>query len=255
MRQRIHPGADGHRCRHRDGQLGVGDDHHGQHLRVEDDLLGVDRLVGHDRGPADLGAGARSRRHGDDRRDGAGVGPGPPVADVLEVPERPGLAVLEGDQLACVERRAAAERDDAVVPAVAERRDSGLDVGRDRVRRNAGEYRRRDAGRLQHAEGLPGDRQAGHHRIGDEQRTGDPGHGARFGQLVDPSGTEADLRRVAPVGLHRLIGGWRPSAGREGAERPAPGGRRSQERSKPRRSSQSVTRRSYSNCSQSAVWA
>ena len=84
---------------------------------MEDHLLGVRRLVGDDAGAADLGAGARGGRHGDDRQDALRVGAGPPVADVLEVPHRPGLAGHEGDDLAGIERRAAAEGDDAVMPA------------------------------------------------------------------------------------------------------------------------------------------
>ena len=52
----------------------------------------------------------------------------PPVADVLEIPDGPRLAGLEGDQLAEVERRAAAEGDDAVMLALLEGRDAGGEV-------------------------------------------------------------------------------------------------------------------------------
>ena len=90
-------------------------------------------LVGDDAGAADLGAGAGGGRHRDDRRDAGGIGARPPVADVLEIPQRPGLAGHEGDQLAGVERRAAAERDDAVMAAGLERGDAGGDVGLDRI--------------------------------------------------------------------------------------------------------------------------
>ena len=50
---------------------------------------------------------------GDDARR---IGPRPPVADILEIPHRPRLAGHEGDDLAGIERGAAAEGDDAVVP-------------------------------------------------------------------------------------------------------------------------------------------
>jgi hypothetical protein len=50
-------------------------------------------------------------------RDALGVGAGPPVADILEIPHRARLAGHEGDDLARIERRAAAEGDDAVMPA------------------------------------------------------------------------------------------------------------------------------------------
>ena len=64
----------------------------GSILGVEDHLLGLGREVGDHPGAADLGAGAGGGRHRDDRRDAGGIGAGPPVADVLEVPHRPGLA-------------------------------------------------------------------------------------------------------------------------------------------------------------------
>ena len=104
-------------ARHADGQLGIGDHHLRHHQRVEDHLLGVGRLVGDHAGAADLGAGAGGGRHGDDRGDALGIGAGPPVADVLEIPHRPRLAGHEGDDLAGIEPRAAAEGDDAVMAA------------------------------------------------------------------------------------------------------------------------------------------
>ncbi len=75
------------------------------------------RLLGDHAGAADLRAGARRGRYGDDRRDLLGVGARPPVADILEIPERPGLPGHEGDDLAGIEARAAAEGDDPVMAA------------------------------------------------------------------------------------------------------------------------------------------
>ena len=49
-----------------------------------------------------------------------GVGARPPVADILEIPDRPRLPGHEGDELAEVEPAAAAEGDDAVMAAGAE---------------------------------------------------------------------------------------------------------------------------------------
>ena len=54
-----------------------------------------------------------------------GVGARPPVADVLEVPQRSRLPRHEGDELADIERRAAAEGDDAVMAAASECRNAG----------------------------------------------------------------------------------------------------------------------------------
>jgi hypothetical protein len=85
---------------------------------MEDHLLGVRGLMREHAGAADFRAGAGRGRHRDDRRDGLGIGAGPPVADILEIPHGAGLAGLEGDQLAEVQRRAAAERDHAVMLAL-----------------------------------------------------------------------------------------------------------------------------------------
>ena len=66
---------------------------------MEDHLLGVGRLVGDDAGAAHFRAGTGRGRHRDDGEDALGVGAGPPVADILEIPHRPGLAGHEGDDL------------------------------------------------------------------------------------------------------------------------------------------------------------
>ena len=102
-------------------KFGVFDRDFRHHRGMEDDLLLVRRLVGDDAGAADLRAGARRRRHGDDRRDAVRVGARPPVADILEIPHRPRLRRHEGDAFADIERRAAADRDDAVMAAGSDR--------------------------------------------------------------------------------------------------------------------------------------
>ena len=133
MRQRIHAGAGGDEGRHADRQLRVGDHHLRHHLRMKDDLLGVRRLVGDHAGAADLRAGAGRRRHRDDRRDAPGVGARPPVADVLEIPDRALLPGHEGDELAGIEPAAAAEGDDAVMAAGLEDVHARSEVRLDRV--------------------------------------------------------------------------------------------------------------------------
>ena len=143
MRQRVHARRRRQIGRQADRQLGIADRDRRHHLRMEDDLLGVGRLLRDDAGAADLGAGAGGGRHGDDRRDAVRIGARPPVADVLEVPHRPRLAGHEGDDLADVERRAAAERDDAVVAAGAEDGDAGGDVAFDRIGLDVGKHVRR----------------------------------------------------------------------------------------------------------------
>ena len=56
------------------------------------------------------------------------IGTGPPVAHVLKLPDRTGLAGHEGDHLAEVQRRAAAEGDDAVMVACAVGGDASIEV-------------------------------------------------------------------------------------------------------------------------------
>ena len=104
--------------RQADGQLRIADRDLRHHRGMEDHLLGVRRLVGDDARRGRLPS--RCRPWSAPRRSGAmpvGVGARPPVADVLEIPHRPRLAGHEGDDLAGIERRAAAEGDHAVVAA------------------------------------------------------------------------------------------------------------------------------------------
>ena len=155
--------------RHADGQLRIADRHLRHHLRMEDDLLGVGRLVG-DRPPArptsePVPAVVGTATIG---RDAVGVGARPPVADVLEIPHRPRLAGHEGDHLAGIERRAAAEGDHAVMLAgacsaatpAATLASTGLGLMSEK---SAAPSRRPQSveRRLRH-------RQLGEHRIGDE---------------------------------------------------------------------------------------
>ena len=111
----IDAGGSGHGGRQTHGELRIGDDDPRHHLRVKDDLLLMRLLVEDDARPADFGAGACGGGHCDHRGDAGGVRAGPPIADVLEIPQRPRLSRHEGDDLARIERRSAAERDDAVV--------------------------------------------------------------------------------------------------------------------------------------------
>ena len=59
-----------------------------------------------------------------------GARPLPPVADILEIPERAGLAGHERDHLAAVQRTAAAQRHHAVMARAMEGAHAGLDIGR-----------------------------------------------------------------------------------------------------------------------------
>ena len=89
------------------------------------------------------------------------VGARPPVADVLEVEHRARLALHEGDQLAGIERRAAAERHHAVMAAGLEGRDAGREIGLDRIGLHVGEQLRRHAGGGERLHRLRGHRHFG----------------------------------------------------------------------------------------------
>src|SRR5256886_13286609 len=84
-----------------------------------------------------LRARAGSGWNGDDRCDAARLGACPPVAQVLEIPQRPRLPGHEGDHLAGIQRRAAAEGDHAVVSARAVDGEPILDIGGDRIAAHA----------------------------------------------------------------------------------------------------------------------
>ena len=170
MGESVHAGAGGDERRHADGEFRIADHHARHHLGMEDHLLGLRQLLGDDAGAADLGARSRRGRHGNHRGDLVGIGARPPIADILEIPERPRLPGHEGDDLAGIEARAAAESDDPVMAALAIGGDASFDIGVNRVRLNVGEYRHGKPRVFQDADGALGDGELGEPRIGDKQR-------------------------------------------------------------------------------------
>jgi hypothetical protein len=179
------------------GELGIADDDAGHHRRMEDDLLLVRRLVDDHAGAAHFRARARRRRHRDHRRDAARICARPPVADVLEIPERARLPGHEGDDLAGIERRAAAEGDDAVVPALPVCGESRFDVGRDRIAAHAGEQpgaRHQCARRAHH-------RRLAQSLVRHQQRAADAERCARGRQFSDAARAGPYLRWIVPVRL------------------------------------------------------
>ena len=200
MGERVHAGARGDEGRHADGQFRIADDHARHHLGVKDHLLGLRRLLGDDAGAADLRARSRRGRHGNHRGDLVGVGARPPIADILEIPERPRLPGHEGDDLAGIEAGAAAESDDPVMAALAEGGDAGFKIYVDRVRLNVGEHRHGKPRVFQDADGALGDGELSEPRVGDQQRPIDTRAAAGVGELLDTAGAESDGGRVAPIG-------------------------------------------------------
>ncbi len=128
----MHEGVDarggGDSGRQPHGQFRVGNDHPRHHLRMENDFLLMRLFIEDDAGAADLRARARGGRHRDHGGDAGGVRAGPPVADVLEIPQRASLARHEGHDLAGVQGRSAAEGHHAIVAAAAKGTQSRLDM-------------------------------------------------------------------------------------------------------------------------------
>ena len=179
-----------------------------QHLRVEDDLLGVVAQVRDHRRAPDLGTRPGRRRHRHDRSHAGDVDAREPVLAVFEVPDRPGLSDHEGDGLGRVERAAAAERDHAVVLSCAVCRNARGDVRLDGVRLHVGEQPAVQAGVTAQAHGVRDHRLRREPGVGDEQRPLHAERTAVLGQFHDAPGAELDAGRVVPVaaqGGHRVL--------------------------------------------------
>ena len=169
----------------------------GHHLRMKDDLLLVCGLVDDHAGATDLRAGAGGGRHGDHRCDAAPVGARPPVTDVLEIPQRTRLSRHEGDHLAGIQCRTAAERDHAIVTAGAIGGQAGIDVGRHRI---TAHIREQSGARHQPQRLLHHGRRA-QALVRHQQRALDAQHGARRRQFGDSAGAGPDGGRIIPVRL------------------------------------------------------
>ena len=214
----VHAGASRQPRWQADRQLGVGDHELRHHLRMEDHLLGVGLGIADDRSPAGLGAGAGRGRHGNRWMDAGRIGPRVPVADILEIPQRPSLARHEGDGFAGIDARAAAPRDDAVMLAGAQHAHPRLHIGRHRIGLHVAEHRDLDAGLSQRKRRVGDHRQPRQARIGDQQRPLEANRLAGIGQLADAAGAETDGGREAPVaeerrrGRHQMISMYRSSS-------------------------------------------
>ena len=215
----IHPHCGGDRRRQSDSKLRVGDDRYRQHLRVEDDLLGMVSHIGDHRRAPDFGPGAGGGRHRDHRSDSPGVGPGPPVLPVFEVPQRAGLTRHQRHRLRRVEGAAAAESDHSVMSTVAPGPDAFGHVRLHRVRPHVGEDLAGEVGVAARLRRVRDHRHRREPRIGDQQWTFDSELAARLREFPDASGTEADRGWVVPVavqgvridrvGHRRGLGPWR----------------------------------------------
>ena len=128
--------------RQADRELRVRDDDARHHLRVENDLLLMRLLVEDDACAPHFGSGAGRGGHRDHRRDAGRIGARPPVADILEIPERARLPGHERDDLAGIEPRTAAEGHDAIVLASAIRLEARLHVGRHGIAAHVGKQSR-----------------------------------------------------------------------------------------------------------------
>ncbi len=203
----VHEGVDAGRrrdvARQADGELGVEDHDARHHERVKDDLLLVRLLVEDHARAADLRARPGRGWHRNDRCDARGICPRPPVADVLEVPERSLLSRHEGNDLACIERGTPAEGDDAVVAARTVGGEAGEHVAARGVTAHGAEERRCGQSR----ERTPDHGRIDEPLVGHDERASDAGARARRGQFGDAAGPRPDRGRVVPVAAqHRRHG-------------------------------------------------
>ena len=104
MGKRVHSGRHRQERRKSDRQFRIFNGDLGQHQGMEDDLFLMGVFAGNHTRAADLRAGSGRRRHGNDRGYSIRIGPRPPVANVLEIPYRPGLRHHEGHAFADVQR-------------------------------------------------------------------------------------------------------------------------------------------------------
>ena len=142
--------------RHANGQFWIADHHRRQNLGVKDDLLFGGFGVGDDAGAAHLGSGARGGGHGDDGRDCVCIGAGPPIADILKIPNRTGLTRHKGDHLTKVQAGPAAKGDHAIMAACLIGRDACGQVCLVRVGVNLAEHGTSKARCLHHVQGVFG---------------------------------------------------------------------------------------------------
>ena len=185
--------------RHPDRQFRVTDHGGGQDLGMKDDLLHMGLGIGDHASAPHFRAGPGGGRHRDDRRDGIGIGAGPPVADILEIPDRSGLPGHEGHHLAQVQPRAAAKGDHPVMAPRVIGRHPGGKVLLVRVRIDIGKDRGPQPGSAHDAKRRRGDRQIGQPPVRDQQRPRDSGVGTGAGQFGNPPRAEFDRGRIGPV--------------------------------------------------------
>ena len=117
---------------------------------------------------------------------------GPPVAHVLKIPDRAGLAGHEGDHLAEIQRRAAAEGNHAIMAAFAKGGDAGIEVLLGGIGIDLSEDRAAETAPLQDIEGSLRHGQRGQAAVGHEERPLDVCVGAGGRQFGDASCAKAD---------------------------------------------------------------
>ena len=157
-------------------------------------------LVQDDGSTPDLRAGAGCGRDRHHRADAVLIGARPPVAHVLEIPDRPRLPDLERDRLAGIERTPAPQRHHPVVAARTEGGDAGLHVAIDGIGLEIGEEGGLGPGGGEEIHGALDHGKGGKAGVGDEERTCYPCCRTGPGQLLEPTRPEAHGRRIAPIG-------------------------------------------------------
>ncbi|KAG1252578.1 hypothetical protein G6F65_017861 [Rhizopus arrhizus] len=166
---------------------------------MEDDALDLCGLVRDDRCAAHFGPRTRRGWDRDHGRHAGHVYARIVVAAILEVPQRPLLARHQRNRLGCVQRRAATESDDAVMPALLVRRHAIFDIAARRVALDLVEEAALQACLAAGAHGVAHHRQCGKAGIRDKQGPPHTEFGAPIGKLLDAAGARLDGGGKVPV--------------------------------------------------------
>ena len=157
--------------------------------------------VGQNRRAPHFGPGACRGGHGDDRRDGVGIGAGPPIAHILVIPHRPRLSRHEGDHLAQIKAGTTAKGDHTVMPALAVDLQPRLEVQLGRVCVHFREHRTAKACAVQQVQRARRDLHRGKALVRHQQGVFHPRGHAGLSDFRNTARAKADGGGVGPVVL------------------------------------------------------
>ena len=191
--------------RDRERQFVVHDRRQRQAAEPGDQHFLVAFVVGYDGETGTLAAGAGGGGNGDD-----GHFPQVRRERHLVVPHLAAALRENGHRLGGVDGGATAEPDQAVVMAGVHRRDTPVDDGVVRLRHGVAKDPRRNASSLQRIEHRSHQSQLHHHRIGDDQRAGEPEFGQHIGDLFHRTAGNQQHAGGGDVGVDGSHGWFAP---------------------------------------------